>query len=1500
MKTSPILCTLALMLLGTGAGQAQYAVTLAAGRPGLAGSVDGDLNAARLNQPRAVAVHAASGQVYVLENSNAVRRFTPGVGVTTFAGHASQAGTTDDTGTLARFNRPEGIAVDDGGTVFVADTLNHTIRRITSAGVVTTIAGRPGIAGSFDGAGSEAEFNLPRGLAIGPGGTLFVADSGNHTIRRITFNGAQVQVTTLAGQPGLPGSKNGTGAGTSAAPQFRQPQGVAVDASGQVFVADTGNNAIRRITPAGVTTVFAGSVTTSGATDGKGGKARFSQPHGIAIDTSGLLHVADTGNAALRRVSPAAQVTTPAGLPGTAGAANGVGAAARFAGLRGVAGDGAGNLFIADSGNHTLRRAYVPGRLPSITAQPKGVTLPAGGKAVFAVKAAGPAPLLYQWQKNGENLPDANEPTLTLDSVTEADQGAYRVVVENPWGLVTSETAPLVVTGQVTWLWAARLGGADEDSALDLLVLPPAGKNPETLLVAGRNKGHALGWHDTAKGRRRAGAVLDKNGDGLNALAADAEGNLFAGGDSVLVNNGKPGLLMKRSPSGATLWTRLLATERGGNFSPNSSADVHGLATDSNGAALVTGYFQGFGKFGTVPLGRDASTVNHAFLAKYTANGDLLWAREVSSMHDPANGKVEGESLGWCVAVDAADRVYVAGMAGPNIRFQRSGGAEDFEGFENTRTGTPFLARYLPDGTLDWAHLADYGGHYFSLRLDPDGQLWVTGFDGDRMDAAQQTAVLEKRAPADGSLLAELRLPGGKGASVDVSATQGVAWLVLDPAGLLDYGGRQFGVPGYRCISLEPDTLAARWDLPVLGALSLAPLALSEQADLRFGAGGLLYAALSFEMPHDPKAQVEFAGRITFPLKNRRSDGFIAAIGERPRIAVQPAHTLAALGEPAGLEVVAEGFLQPSYQWLRNGKPVRGQTGATLDLPAVKLSDAGAWSVRLSNGIDSVTSQVAQLGVVDVAGPGVVPGAAGRAVKLHADTSGNGLSHLWEKVGGSLPAGRASGAASKTLTIRGLLRPDDDGEYVCTVSGPGGNVVQTAPRVLSVKIAPELEPLTLADGIVSQMRTITPAAAHDPARFVITGLPPGLTYDPLTGVITGRATRPGTYTLRITATNVAGSSTRTVKLVIAPLPAGVVGRFAAAVTPDAAVNQALGGRVELTTTPTGALSGKTHLPDGERSFSSVLDPEPDGSARLLVMQDGRTLDLVLDPATQTCVGTLSAVAPAVEVAAVSGYRSPWSNASPASAYSGRWNTALEIPPASVGDPAIPQGNGFVSWTVSKTGVVAVSGRLADQTAITVSGLLSGDGQVLLQQFQDEGRGSLQGTLQHAATSVQGQLRWLKGALPPGARLYAAGFGPLSLQALGGRYSAPASKRIVLGLSNQPGNAHLLLSEGGLAEELAPGFRITTAHKVTVPSPNPLQLTLTITPSTGRFAGRFTLSEPDPGQPEVTLTRQGEIEGLVLPAEAGNIGAGFFLLPIASEPPDSWPILSGQAILEAAP
>jgi streptogramin lyase len=282
------------------------------------------------------------GNVFFTDTGNRmVRRVgTDGV-VTTLAGVEGGNGSADGMGTNARFANPTGIAVDRRGSVFVAETFNNTIRKITADGAVTTLAGLAGSYGSNDGTGSAARFANPQGVAVDSSGTVFVADTDSHTIRKITADGV---VTTLAGTAitAGPARFGGSADGPVAAARFKSPSGVAVDTHGNVIVADTGNHTIRKISADGVVTTLAGSAGVAGSNNGRGNLARFNEPSGVAIDGNGNIFVADTSNLAVRKINADGDVTTLAGNVGQS--------------PRGVAVDGNGNVFVTLVGSDTIRK----------------------------------------------------------------------------------------------------------------------------------------------------------------------------------------------------------------------------------------------------------------------------------------------------------------------------------------------------------------------------------------------------------------------------------------------------------------------------------------------------------------------------------------------------------------------------------------------------------------------------------------------------------------------------------------------------------------------------------------------------------------------------------------------------------------------------------------------------------------------------------------------------------------------------------------------------------------------------------------------------------------------------------------------------------------------------------------------------------------------------------------------------------------------------------------
>lgn len=335
-----------------------WVVTTIAGQIGPGGSTDGTNNAALFNNPRGLAADTG-GNLYVADSANStIRRVTPlGTNwvVNTFAGLALNEGNANGVGNAARFNHPAGVAVSASGSVYVADTPNQIIRKITSAGYVTTVAGSVGSQGSVDGVGNAARFNHPQGIAAGSGGNIFVADSENHIIRQITSAGV---VSLVAGGATNPGSLDGIASNA----RFNYPGSLALDSAGNIFVADYGNHTIRKITLAGVVSTIAGSSGNPGFTDGTNNTARFYNPAGITADSAGNLYVADELNNRIRRLTASGTnwvVSTIAGRsPGTT---DGTGTNAQFYGPRAVTVDNAGILYVADSRNSTIRKITAVG-----------------------------------------------------------------------------------------------------------------------------------------------------------------------------------------------------------------------------------------------------------------------------------------------------------------------------------------------------------------------------------------------------------------------------------------------------------------------------------------------------------------------------------------------------------------------------------------------------------------------------------------------------------------------------------------------------------------------------------------------------------------------------------------------------------------------------------------------------------------------------------------------------------------------------------------------------------------------------------------------------------------------------------------------------------------------------------------------------------------------------------------------------------------------------------
>lgn len=312
------------------------------------GSADGAGPNAQFDRPKGIVLDAL-GNAYIADSGNySVRKLTSGGSanaasfVTTIAGQSGKPSFADGNGVAARLNRPYGVVADTFGNLYVSDTYNHTIRKISPTGDVSTLAGKAGQPGYADGVGSSTQFYYPRGLAIDDAGNLYVADTNNRAIRKITPSG---EVTTLAGTGGVRGHIDGAGQ----AARFDAPWGVARDQAGNLYVTESLAGTIRKITSGGIVSTFAGTAGTNGYVDGSGAIALFNAPAGIAVDTSGNLYVADSLNNNIRKISATGIVTTLAGVGASTNVSqNGLGADAPFSSPKDIAIDSSGNLYVTE------------------------------------------------------------------------------------------------------------------------------------------------------------------------------------------------------------------------------------------------------------------------------------------------------------------------------------------------------------------------------------------------------------------------------------------------------------------------------------------------------------------------------------------------------------------------------------------------------------------------------------------------------------------------------------------------------------------------------------------------------------------------------------------------------------------------------------------------------------------------------------------------------------------------------------------------------------------------------------------------------------------------------------------------------------------------------------------------------------------------------------------------------------------------------------------------
>jgi len=709
-----------------------YTFSNFAGQPGVVGSANGVGNAAQFYDPQGVALDAATN-LYVADNLNhQIRRIAPDGTVTVIAGSIGLAGYADGVGLGApQFNAPMAIAIDVSSNLYIADTTGQLIRKITPSAVVTTSAGQPGVKGHVDATGTDATFNTPTGIGVDTSSNLYVSDQVNRTIRKITPAGV---VSVFAGTQSVQGTNDGQG--TLA--QFWMTTAIVCDSGNNIYVADNGANTIRKITSGGLVSTFAGAPKVSGTNDGVGDAARFSGPQALAVDSSGNIFVCDTGNNTIRMITPGRAVTTIAGNPTLSGSADGTNSSALFSAPRGIAVDSNGILYVSDANNNTIRKITHSGTNWIVT------TL--AGSATALNACVDSTNSMARFHNLYGMVADGGGNVFVIDRANDA----IRKIT--PAGAVTTFAGTPGVAGSVDGAGAEAVfdqpGSICVDSATNIYVgdiqnyvvrkISPVGTNWVVTTLAGnvRNQGTNNGVGSSALFTQ------------IHGIAVDGAGNVFA---SDLGNLS----VRKITPAGSVSTFVGAPGQGGGTDGTGSGAHLAGpigIAVNpvAGGFVLVDGY-----SVRTISAGGVVTTIagcpsGGCVNAIGSADGSGLSARF-------------GFPTG--VTVDNAGNIYVADFGNDTIRRLTGSG---LNWTVTTLGGVPGQAAYA-DGTGSAARL---NGPY-GIAVDGAGKLYV----GDSLaeNVVQATAAVSFGTAAGSLVISngafQMNLSGPLSGSIVIEAS---------------------------------------------------------------------------------------------------------------------------------------------------------------------------------------------------------------------------------------------------------------------------------------------------------------------------------------------------------------------------------------------------------------------------------------------------------------------------------------------------------------------------------------------------------------------------------------------------------------------------------------------------------------------------------------------------------------------------------------------------------
>ncbi len=1398
------------------------------------------------------------------------------------AGSPQYAGARDGIGYSARFNSPVDMTRGPGGEIYVSDQNNHVIKRINLDGTVSVLAGSTLQTGDTDGQGAAARFRFPAGVCVDLDGNVYVADSSNHVIRKISPSGL---VSTLAGVKGSSGYVDGPGSTA----KFRGPWAVAADSTGNVYVTDTQNDVIRKISPAGVVSTLAGNAASRGLIDGTGAGATFNLPRGIVIDALGDLLVCDTN--ALRRVSSSGVVTTLAGA-NTPGYKDGPASAARFRALFDVDLTPAGDVILIDATGYALR--YLDLSTLHVTTlagsqSPTGVSTVTNGegdKALFR----GPVGVL--------GLPTGE--ILVADSLSHSIRRAALLPI------ISSDS---VISSQVGQDFLYEVTTAFPATAFTVTNMPPGlNFSPLTRLISGRPVSV-----------------------GTYAIQLNASNQLGTSEKTLTLTVGK-------GPAGITVAPSALVY--------NGTAQLPVISTTPSGLAYttsITGNTGGAINAGTYAVNVAINDTNYS--GNFSQNFTIAEAPQTINFPQPSD-RVFGDApftpvatassglaISWTVVsgpatVGIINRSVMVTLTGTGIVTLRASQPGDPVSTGGGRGGGLPVDNYLAAPPVERS---------FSVSAAPLlAQTISLSSIANRVYNPVANSVSLSATSSSG--LSPILFSVVSGPATVVGST-----LTINSAGPITVRASQAGSSTYAAGSSEITFTVTKAGQ----SINFSSLTNRESTAPAFTLAASASSGLPVNFTVTGPATLGADGR-TLSLTGAVGTVNVSAVqagDDRYSAATTVTRSFSVTSIPQVAQTI--NFTQALPQKLVTDAPFLLAATASSGLPVTFSIVSGpatigtdGKTVSVGSTAGTVVVRASQIGGVRD-GITYAPASLERSFEVTLGPPSQtqtitfpqpaNLSHGTPVVlsaisSSSLPVTFELASGPASIDVDGVtLRSTAPGKVVVRAVQPGNGTFKPAAavtRTISVLPAAPAFPTTLSRTVAGRvdldLRGINPTSG---VTYSATGLPAGLKLDTksgrLSGVITGKS---GTYKITAYATASGLKSLPAVlNLTVSAFPTALIGSFEGLLTASGSGLPA--GKLTLNVTATGAFTG------------TLVTPLPKtyplkGNLSLNDAGTSATLTLPVAPYTLAVTLATTGTTPLAATLTQSGAaRGNLTDGVRLAAYTGKApSTAAWAAPAytlALGDPRenldltsprrpLPGGAGYATGSVDAKGLLKLSGKLADGRPFTAALAATNDARYRL-YVQPYGttalavadnylagwmrlvRSSESPVRYRTLSSETGDVYWHKPRADKDPN-YRPGFGPVALTARLATWIAPNAKAkaplptslaAALALPTPPKDLPLTFSGGGLSSTqltALPDFLRLDAKGLfnAQPTPAAKTWTFTLTPSTGKFTGSFVVTDPGATPTAKATTRKVSFEGVLLQLPtteaAGRLGEGFYLVP----------------------